>query len=195
MNKIKKTKVICIEGASASSRKDNTLGDFVNNILKDEAYDFRLLPSLFNCLDGLIRKESIYRSNIMIVAKSLGAIKLWWKLYQNDRELLNIEHYKDKLSIVLIDPHGPILGDGKMQSYGYGRNDNIEYKKSWTDKEIRIHCMYQRNEYPKGACFKDDRYNTKLQYANHFDITDADTIDGQIVATKIREEFECLKKK
>lgn len=195
MNKIKKTKVICIEGASASSRKDNTLGDFVNNILKDEDYDFRLLPSLFHCAKGVIREASLYRRNLMVVAKSLGAIKIWWQFFRNDRELSNFETDKDKLTVILLDPHGPVMGDGKLGSYGCGDNDKIGYNKSWIDKGVRIHCMYQTNDYPRGARFRDDRYNTRLQHANHFDITDIDTVDGQIVAAKIREEFEWLKKK
>lgn len=197
-----------ISGFSASSRHSkDTIDGFVSKILDNEEEPLRFThcsPIGFNkqiyTMD-LKEELSIFSNTkgILLVGKSFGAIKLWdtlmteWKTF--DRFLEN-----NKISVVLIDPHGAVIGDKKFGSYGTLFRKKMDINNIWMndyirEREFHIKCFYQRNKYPKGARFKEKSLNYKLKDGTHWNITDINSRPGQIIRDYIYSEMDWLKGK
>lgn len=170
--------VICVGGFSGSSRnrKASTPG-FVSEALegcthKTHEYSCWQVRRAYN-------RIVTTQGPILVVAKSLGAIRLFRKM---SRESLGDDLLYQDLSVVLIDPH-------------FGWTKKLDYPERWEGiKNFQIKCCYQRTKRPRGACFKDDHYNMRLFKTDHFGIASMASIAGRVVARYINEEFHRLRR-
>jgi len=104
---------------------------------------------------------------------------------------------KGKIGVVLIDPHGAQFGDGSIGSYGV-RLKELPVDARWARDDLGLHCVYQRNVYPRGARLGfpvgvDNATNTKLgPEADHWRVTDMATDTGLEVAVIIQDMIRWL---
>ena len=199
--------VKAVLGASASSRKEKyTLTGFLDKIMSwfgPSDFMYREISSQRFDRDDFI--EDIYqhkkhiKDGILLVGKSHGAVKIWDSLMKDWDEYEDLMNMGHKISVVLIDPHGPNPGDGKFGSYGTFLRKTMKKNPEWEtfSEEFNIKCFYQRNKYPKGARFAGKgfvEYNYKLKDGTHWNVTNIKTRTGKEIASYIGEEIEWLQK-
>jgi hypothetical protein len=124
---------------------------------------------------GPMRGREKSSLSIMLVGKSAGAILIWNGLR------LGYDYFRGfhRVAVVLIDPHGSVVGDGECGSYNCGQP--LTWPGNWsTDTDfLRVYNVYQQL-YPgaggglTGADFPDSRVysNIKLydSWLNHTNI-------------------------
>lgn len=196
--------LICtISGFSASSRKSaDTLDGFMGDVLIDMGDDCPegpQMPHLYShnkdCVEDLTRAAMSSKCyKVLIVGKSMGAVKVWWALTKYWAHFkLKLAHPDTKLGVVLLDPHGCQVGDGRIGAYG-GRLRALKYLPAWNMENVRIRTVFQRNKKPKGARMYtagvpcNNLKNTYLSHkADHWNITDIKTESGRKCADAIQE--------
>ena len=193
-----------ITGFSASSRKSKeTLDGFLDNVLADMADAPKNIAkninysSNRNCIGSCLRSMMTYHGcKHLVVGKSMGGVKVWWLLTRHWLQCLDILNPKinyqiPRIGVVLIDPHGWQTGDGRVGSYGVFLR-KLGFTDGWIRDNFKIHVIYQRNKYPKGARLDipsdaKNALNTKLgKYADHWKVTEIDTKAGREVADAIQ---------
>ncbi len=187
--------ITTISGFSASSRKEKkTLEGFIQDVLKDGNIDAEV-RSFFSIDDDCVQRlvlsaNSTHAPKVLIVGKSLGGVRAWWALTKYWAHFkLKLAHWDTKLGVVLLDPHGCQVGDGKVGAYGK-RLKKLGYLPAWLRDDVKIKVMYQRNKYPEGVGMlkKDNVENVRLsKRADHFNITQIDTIAGAKCAKAIQD--------
>ncbi|MBN2256339.1 MAG: hypothetical protein JW704_00675 [Anaerolineaceae bacterium] len=134
--------------------------------------------------------------DFLLIGKSFGAVRTWWLLQEywfRINRILNEEH---RIGVVLIDPHGWVVGDGRAASYGMNE-PKLPWHEEWGRSGIRLKCLYQRNEYPRGAFLGAPNgvlgNNVLLEGdADHYNVLDIDTETGLIVAESVRDMIQWL---
>lgn len=187
-----------ISGFSAKLRpREKTLHEFLDLILENFPCHLNvkknyLFSSDLNCVEDTVRFVQTSGDNrILLVGKSLGGVRTWWSLtkyWENYKRKLKISA-DSRLGVVLLDPHGCQVGDGRVGSYGVGL-DLLEYNKEWYRPDIRISVLYQRNKYPMGAhmmASNDRCVNIEVPGGNHWNIEDFGTKQGQFCADEIKK--------
>jgi hypothetical protein len=183
-----------ITGSSGSMRPKANLHTFIEAIKLAKSINASSTNKLFSglsnkavrdSLDFLQRQREV--SWGVFIGKSLGGVRTWWVAYKHFDKLKPYLDNGTKLHFILLDPHGPQIGNGKVfKSYG-NRNRPLEYLKEWEKyPNFKILSIVQKNKYPRGAQFEDDRSTLYLnKHANHWNVEDYSTLTGKFVASHI----------
>jgi len=195
-----------ITGYSASMRKSSkTLSGFMDDVLAampdvPKNINKQIISSLSDkCVEDSLRFLYAFPdTRILLVGKSMGAVKTWWLLTKYWTNVLQrISVRGARLGVVLIDPHGWCDGDGRVGSYGV-RLKNLGFEDGWARDNMRIACLRQRNKYPKGAGLAVPRgvtnaKNVKLKGdADHWKVTNINTDAGRRVSFEIQSTIRWL---
>jgi hypothetical protein len=195
-----------ISGFSASTKpEEESLSGFLTDVLNDmpdkpaSIHRNNEFSSKKTCIEDSIRwMHKVQGNRIMLVGKSMGGVRTWWMVYHFWANILaRFNTNPDgRLGVFLIDPHGWQLGDGVVGSYGL-EVDSMRYRPEWSRVDVRIRCLYQRNDYPKGARLgrNDSAVNMKLgKGADHWNVEDFKTETGKIVCSEIQEMVRWVSK-
>jgi len=190
---MKNLHVSSITGFSASARKKaETLPDFLKDVFqgRDNTTFGNVYSSDHKCIQKLITDVLTCESErVLIVGKSLGGVRVWWALTEYWGHFQHLLNSGTKIGAVLLDPHGWQVGDGETGSYGM-RLKHLGINPEWDRPDFRIKCVYQQNKYPKGCRlgWGGNAENVKLsRFANHWNITEIETLPGEQVATEIKK--------
>lgn len=193
-------------GFSASIRRSKrTLSGFLYDILTDmpDIQGVRInveYSTDSDCVGSSIRfLYSEPDGRVLLVGKSLGAVRTWWMLKSRWAAFERILSVRKgaRIGVVLIDPHGIQRGDGLAGSYGVGLR-RMSFDPAWSRYGLSVRCIYQRNKYPKGACLDipqgaENAGNIRLgEYADHWSVTDISTRAGLDVAGCIESMIRWL---
>jgi hypothetical protein len=125
--------------------------------------------------------ECYKNKKTLMVAKSLGAVKLHQALTESSYTVKSALANGNKISIILVDPHLWIW------------RKTLKYY-DWMDHpNFNITAVYQRDRYPKGRRFKNDKLNVLVNNTNHGDIANKNTEAGRITAGIVTRRFMGLK--
>jgi len=194
--------VNCIEGLSASSRdEESTLSHLTRNVIRSYMVGHPGVTDIILHEVASGGKSAIDRSlifieqnthsalvipKLLLVGKSLGGVKTWWILKSHWAKLA-----KYKVYCLLVDPHGPIMGDDVVGSYKKGRN--LSDKEAWHSYDtLRRECIYQQDHWPTGARW-DGAENEKFpEGADHWNITEKGSEYSGLTKQKIRDGLDWL---
>ena len=191
-----------ITGYSASVRKrSKILPAFIEDVLSDMGDQKPVHIErhyVYSSTRGCIQESLKFIHErplepVLLVGKSLGAIRTWWMLYQSWGDLVG---RASKIGVVLIDPHGWQVGD--KTSGSYCKRKSLPWKSGWDDSGIRITVLYQWNKYPTGAKMQGGHgwpllYNFKLDSkATHWNVTSIKSQAGMDCAHEIQKMIKWL---
>jgi len=191
----------CIEGLSASVRNDeNTISTVVIDAV-DEFVDahpevpvcINEVGSTINPVDRSIQflhnnlRWGWSRTRVLLVGKSLGGVLTWWMLRSCWRKLKAF----GRISVLTVDPHGPVFGDGVVGPFMKGRP--LTWKDEWLQADhLDVVNLYQHNKFPTGAFFEGASNIEFAQGADHWNITDRESPYSTITRAKILDRLEWL---
>lgn len=179
--------VIVIEGYGAKRREDeNTISNVVTDLIVENnnegVYYQEIWSNKRSCLDKITEALTVIPSNseIVIVTKSYGGIRLkkWM-----DKHYTTLRIYS-KITIIMVDPHGAYVGDGKIGPYC--KRQPLSFKRKMVGKNMTLVSIRQENKYPTGAKFEliagKDMHNIKIpnKKINHTNIVNSQAVRGVI---------------
>lgn len=199
--------VNCIEGFSASSRKDSItisylvkkqIKEFVTKYPKQMVMFHAVYSNRVSAIDDSIRfiKNNSYygidNTSLFLVGKSMGGAKTWWLLKDRWKDIKNF----GKIYVLTIDPHGSIVGDSSVGPYG--KNKVLPYSKKWRKKQYRESAlclvnMYQHSSWPHGAEFNGASNIEFDKGADHWNITNHKSRHSKITCQQILNGLEWLR--
>ncbi|MDD5511077.1 MAG: hypothetical protein PHI12_09750 [Dehalococcoidales bacterium] len=196
------SKIVCsaISGLSDGvSGKEFELRKFLRAVFAEvpetKIEKLRCVPSVFSRqIEGSVdfleeyKDETVY---FLLVGKSFGAIRTWWMLHEYWDRINRILNRGHKIGVVLVDPHGWAVGDGTVGSYGIHHME-LPWYEEWGRSRLCFRCIYQRNEYPRGASLAAPEsivgaINVQLEGdADHYNVIDIETETGREVAEYVK---------
>jgi hypothetical protein len=164
-----KRTILCIEGASASSRRENqTISSVVRPIVEKQP-DYGTANLSYHEIDSTfgtygLMKDYIFKDindpgnhNLIVIGKSLGAAKSYCFFKKFKKKLAKF----NKLRLSLVDPHGrPLVYGSGFLTYGSRWGRDLEPLR--IDADFISYNCYQRNKYPMGASFPTGCSNIQL---------------------------------
>lgn len=172
-----KIEIFCICGSSGISRGDDTVFDVVRDIARE------ICPTAtvrkFYSAWWMFRKKKFYKAietcqakNILLVGKSLGAVKLYKSLNAKPSMFYNFNN----LRIATIDPHSPLP-----------RLIDTDHQLDGTPWSHVARNVYQQDVWPDGATVT-GALNKRVFNSNHYQIIHSIEVRQMITAALMELE-------
>lgn len=171
-------KIFVITGSSNSSR--TALGgkgivDLVTEVAPEgvQIFEFSSVGDQKKKVHKIAGLIKAVKDPVILVGKSLGGIIAHLVLKSIPPEV------KRNIYTLLVDPHGWIVGDGKLGAYGTKRRPYLPKLSDGETRHIRV--VYQRKNWPMGARYQLDGGKNIIQQnviGNHYSIENPDSVSS-----------------